>query len=200
MASIRRHFTHLLVGVGLSFAAMAPALAAPPTDADVNRLLSASRAQTIIDSMLPQIEKLQRQQFEHYASQRQLTADERAKMERIQQRTSQVFREELSWQKMRPMYLELYKQSFSKEDVLAMAEFYESSAGQSLLDKTPALMQNAVVTMQARLQPMLERLDRELSAIVNEPPASMQAPVVDVPEPRPVDLVTPPKAGGKTKP
>lgn len=198
MASIRRHFTHLLLGVSLSFAAMAPALAAPPTDADVNRLLAASRAQSILDSMLPQIDKLQREQFEQYASKRQLTADERAKMERIQQRTSQVFREELSWQKMRPMYLDLYKQTFSKEDVLAMAEFYESPAGQSLLDKMPVLMQNVMVAVQTRLQPMLERLERELSTIVNEPP--MQAPVVDVPEPRPVDLVTPPKAGGKAKP
>ncbi|NHN23195.1 hypothetical protein G6046_19960, partial [Bacillus amyloliquefaciens] len=33
--------------------ASVPALAAPPTDGDINRLLSASRAQSMIDTMLP---------------------------------------------------------------------------------------------------------------------------------------------------
>ncbi|WP_251268746.1 DUF2059 domain-containing protein, partial [Enterobacter hormaechei] len=84
---------------------------------------------------------------------------------RIQARTSQTLRQALSWQQLRPMYVDLYKKTFSKEDVLAMAEFYESAAGQSLLDKTPALMQNVMVAIQARMQPLFADLQKDLEAI-----------------------------------
>jgi hypothetical protein len=47
----------LLLAVALATAAAAPVLAAPPSDADVNRLLAASRAQTMLDGMLPQMER-----------------------------------------------------------------------------------------------------------------------------------------------
>lgn len=164
--SRRLHRTALLLALAL---VSVPALAAPPTDGDINRLLSASRAQAMLDSMLPQIETMQRQQFEQVTQQRQLTPQQQEQLQRIQARTAQTLRQALSWQQLRPMYVDLYKQTFSKEDVLAMAEFYESSAGQSLLDKTPALMQNVMVAIQARMQPLFADLQKDLETIVNEP-------------------------------
>lgn len=157
----------------VALAAAAPlALAAPPSDADVNRLLSASRAQNMLDTMLPQIEAMQRQQFDQIAAQRPLSAEQKDKLERIQARTRETLRQALSWSQMRPLYVDLYKQSFSREDVLAMAEFYESPAGQSLLDKTPALMQNLMVAIQTRMQPLFVTLQKDLDAIANEPAAA----------------------------
>lgn len=153
----------------LGLAATTPALATPPSDADINRLLAASRAQSLLDGMLPQLESMQRQQFEQIARQRQLDAQQTEQLQRMEQRTTATIRKALSWQELRPMYVDLYKKSFSKEDVLAMAEFYESSAGQSLLDKTPALMQNVMVAIQARMQPLFADLQKDLEAIVNEP-------------------------------
>ncbi len=70
--------------------ASVPALAAPPTDGDINRLLSASRAQSMIDTMLPQIEAMQQQQFQQVAAQRQLNAQQQEQLKRIQARTSQT--------------------------------------------------------------------------------------------------------------
>jgi len=55
--------------------------------------------------------------------------------------------------------------------VVAMAEFYESSAGQGLLDKTPGLMQEVMVAMQARMQPLMADLASDIDRIVNETPA-----------------------------
>lgn len=165
----RRDLTRFTLALALGLAAIAPALAAPPSDADINRLLAASRAQSMLDTMLPQIEAMQRQQFQQVAQQRQLDATQQAQLQRIEQRTSQTVRQALSWKELRPMYVDLYKQTFSKEDVLAMAEFYESSAGQSLLDKTPALMQNVMVAIQAKMQPLFVDLQKDLEAIVNEP-------------------------------
>jgi len=167
----RRGLTRFGLALALGLAVITPALAAPPSDADINRLLAASRAQSMLDTMLPQIEAMQRQQFAQVAAQRQLDPARQEQLQRIEQRTSQTIRQALSWKELRPMYVDLYKKSFSKEDVLAMAEFYESSAGQSLLDKTPALMQNVMVAIQTKMQPLFVDLQKDLEAIVNEEPA-----------------------------
>lgn len=168
MIRFSRHLPRAALLLALALASL-PALAAPPSDGDINRLLSASRAQTMLDSMLPQIEAMQRQQFGQITQQRQLSPLQQKQLQRIQVRTGQTLKQALSWQQLRPMYVDLYKQTFSKEDVLAMAEFYESSAGQSLLDKTPALMQNVMVAIQTRMQPLFVDLQKDLETIVNEP-------------------------------
>ncbi|WP_407464927.1 DUF2059 domain-containing protein [Xanthomonas campestris] len=171
--SASRHARRLLVLLVLALAAPA-AWAQAPSDADVNRLLAASRAQTMLDTMLPQIEAMQQQQFAQLTAQRQLDADQQAQLQRIQDRTRQTVRKALSWSELRPMYVDLYKRSFSREDVIAMAEFYESSAGQSLLDKTPALTQNLMGAIQQKMLPLFTDLQKDLEKIVNEPPAAQK--------------------------
>ncbi|MCC5097966.1 DUF2059 domain-containing protein [Xanthomonas campestris] len=171
--SARRHARRLLVLLVLALAAPV-AWAQAPSDADVNRLLAASRAQTMLDTMLPQIEAMQQQQFAQLTAQRQLDADQQAQLQRIQDRTRQTMRKALSWSELRPMYVDLYKRSFSREDVIAMAEFYESSAGQSLLDKTPALTQNLMGAIQQKMLPLFTDLQKDLEKIVNEPAAAQK--------------------------
>jgi len=167
----RRWPQRLLLAALLALAA-GPALAEPPSDGDVNRLLSASRAQNMLDSMLPQIEAMQRQQFAQLTAQRPLDAAQQQKVQQIQERTQATVRKALSWQEMRPLYVNLYKQSFSKQDVLAMAEFYESPAGQSMLDKTPQLMQNLMGAIQQKITPLFADLQKDLEQTVKTPPAA----------------------------
>ncbi|WP_065469675.1 DUF2059 domain-containing protein [Xanthomonas bromi] len=166
--AVRSLARRLLLAALLAVAAPA-ALAQAPSDADINRLLAASRAQTMLDTMLPQIEAMQQQQFAQLTAQRQLDAEQQAQLQRIQERTRQTVRKALSWSELRPMYVDIYKRSFSREDVLAMAEFYESSAGQSLLDKTPALTQNLMGAIQQKMLPLFADLQKDLEKIVNEP-------------------------------
>ncbi len=144
------------------------AWAAPPSDAQVERLLKASRAQGMLDAVLPQMEALQRQQFQQFATDRALTPGQQAEAARIQQRTTQILRESLAWEQMRPLYIDAYQQTFSAQDVTALTKFYESAAGKSLLDKTPALMQNLTRAMQQKVEPMLESLKTELDSVATE--------------------------------
>ncbi|AXI82629.1 DUF2059 domain-containing protein [Xylella taiwanensis] len=149
--------------------AMPLATAAPPSDADVNRLLSASRAQSVLDSMLPQIEAMQQKQFDQIAAGHTLNTAQKAKLAQIHERTKQAIRKTLSWSELQPLYTDLYKRSFSREDVIAMAEFYESPAGQTLLDKTPALMQNLMVAIQKKMAPLMDDLLQDFDQIANTP-------------------------------
>ena len=152
------------------------AIAAPPTDAELDRLLKASRAESMLKAILPQMEEMQRQQFEQITGGKDLSAEQKADVERIQSRTSEIVRKTLAWDQMRPLYIEVYKQTFSGEDVRAMAKFYESPAGKNLLDKTPALMQNLMGAVQKKIVPMMEELQTELKESTKETPAPEVTP------------------------
>jgi hypothetical protein len=153
-----------------ALALLLPALAwaAPPSDKQVERLLEASRAQGMLDAVLPQMEALQRQQFQQFETDRGLTPAQQAEAARIQQRTTQIMRESLNWEQMRPLYIDAYQKTFTAQDVTALTKFYESAAGKSLLDKTPVLMQNLMLAMQQKVEPMLDALKTELDGVATE--------------------------------
>jgi uncharacterized protein len=165
-----RLFPRLMVAACLALSAAA-ALAAPPSDADIERLLKASRAESMLGAILPQMEEMQRQQFEQITSGKDLSAEQKAEVQRIQSRTNEIVRKALAWEEMRPLYIDVYKQTFSAEDVRAMAKFYESPAGKNLLDKTPLLMQNLMGAIQKKVIPMMEELQTELKESTKEAPA-----------------------------
>ena len=145
------------------------ALAAPPTDADINRLLAASRAQAMLVNMQQQMQTMQNQQFQQLLANPALNATQRQQIEQISRSTQEVMRQTMAWPMLRKIYLEQYRQHFSREDVLAMAEFYESDAGQRMLDKTPDLMAGTMAAIQQQLAPEMARLQRELEAVVSQP-------------------------------
>ena len=157
----------LLVGASLALCA-ASAFAAPPSDADIERLLKASRAESMLNAILPQMEALQRQQFDQLTAGKPLSVEQNAEVDRIQSRTNEIVRASLAWEEMRPLYVDVYKKTFTSEEVKAMAKFYESPAGKSLLDKTPLLMQNLMLAIQQKMIPMLEALQAELKTVAEE--------------------------------
>ncbi|MEP6908219.1 MAG: DUF2059 domain-containing protein [Pseudoxanthomonas sp.] len=152
------------------------ALAAPPSDADIERLLKASRAESMLNAILPQMEEMQRQQFAQITAGKDLTAEQKTEVDRIQARTSEIVRKTLAWDQMRPLYVDVYKKTFTSEDVKSISKFYESPAGRNLLDKTPALMQNLMVAIQQKVIPMIEELQTELKESTKPMPAPEVTP------------------------
>lgn len=170
----------LLLALLLAFLAL-PVIASEPTDADIERLLKASRAESMLNQLLPQMEAMQQQQFNQLMEGKELTGAQKAEIELIQAKTAEIMRKALSWDEMRPLYIDVYKKSFSRADIQATTKFYESRAGQSLLDKTPGLMQNLMQAVQAKMVPLFEELEKEIRSASGEAPAEPQAPARDTP-------------------
>lgn len=142
------------------------ALAAPASDAEINRLLSASRAQAMLATVLPQMQSSQQQQFARVLAHPGLSATQRQQVQALSERTQQMLVQNMAWSQLRPIYLAQYREHFSREDVLAMAEFYESDAGQRMLDKTPELMAGTMAGIERHLAPQMQQLRRELETII----------------------------------
>lgn len=162
-------------------------LASPPllaqqaaSDQDIERLLQASRAQSLLANLLPQVDANQRQQFDRITAGKTLTPEQQTQLDSIQSRTTDTLHQALSWEQVKPLYTDVYRQNFSREDILAITKFYESDAGQHLLDKNPVIMQGLTQAIQQKAGPSLAALETELQQVVDAPPP---APPVSPPEP-----------------
>lgn len=142
----------------------APAHAQGADDARIDRLLEVTRSQQLIDSMLPQLEASQQQMFEQLTAGRTVSADQQASMERIRTRSNAAMRQVLAWDNLEPIYRDLYRETFSAEDIDAMLAFYESPTGQRVLDKMPLLMEKSMVAMQRVVVPLLQQLEQDILA------------------------------------
>lgn len=171
--AVRRAVRMLLV---LALLLAGPALAAEPTDADIDRLLQASRAESLLAGVVPQMEAVQQQEFDKHFAGKEMTEEQKAEVARIQAKTQEIVRKALSWEEMRPVYLDVYKKTYTREDVRAITKFYESPAGQRMLDKNPALMQNVMTAVQQKMVPMLEELQAEIRNIPVTPPPPASPP------------------------
>lgn len=85
----------------------------------------------------------------------------------------------ISWEKLKPAYLDLYASVYSESDVDGMVAFYRSSAGQHMIDKTPELLtasQKIVMDRMVAVQPQLQDMMKDLAAQVAaaHPEASKQ--------------------------
>ena len=56
---------------------------------------------------------------------------------------------ELAWGKLEPIYLRLYKETFTEEEIAGMLAFYKTPAGQAVIYKVPALRQKTALQIQA---------------------------------------------------
>src|SRR5690606_37919127 len=139
----------------------------PADDARIDRLLEVTRAREMLDATLPQIEASQQQMLAQMTAGRELDAAQRQRIDALLASSSSAVRKALSWENLAPVYRDIYRQTFTGEDIDAIIAFYESPAGQRMLEKMPALMQNTMTAMQRLIVPMLQQMERELAAEVS---------------------------------
>ncbi len=153
----------------LCLAAFAAPAQVRANDAQVDKLLEVMRARQTLDAMMPQVDALQRQAVAQATADKPLTPEQQAKLDRLLDKSAASVRRALSWEKMEPLYRDIYRQTFTAEDMDAMIGFYGSPAGQKLLDKMPQLMQNTMAGVQKLLAPMMDEMQRDLEAELQAP-------------------------------
>jgi hypothetical protein len=71
-----------------------------------------------------------------------------------------IMKEELSWDKLKDGFIQVYRDTFTQEEMDGIIAFYKSPAGQAFVDKQPALMKNTMALMQQRMGPMMQKIQQ----------------------------------------
>jgi hypothetical protein len=174
----------------LAALALQPAIAneTKPSEQSINRLFEVMHTSQLLDTYAAQIDTAMRASLREGPEWVQLNAEQQQILDDMSAELTSLVRHEISWESVRPMMVEVYRNTFSAHEVDEMVKFYQSPTGQAVIAKLPAAMTQAMQAMQqhvSALTPRLAQLHREtLSALkraqnraaqAQTPPPSAQA-------------------------
>lgn len=142
----------------LVLAVSTPVFAETPTDASLKELLVVSDVQGMMDKTLEQMDGYMKTAMLETLKGKEVTPEMQQQMESNSKKIAQIFKVEMGWDKMEPLFLDIYKKSFSQSDVDGMIQFYKTPAGQSVIQKMPLVMQNSMEVMQQRMTAIMPKI------------------------------------------
>lgn len=152
--------------------ACAPCIArsAPASEDSIREILRVTETRKLVESMVTQLDPMMKGLMQQVLG-RALTAEEQRVADSLTPKMSAMMKEELNWDTLEPIYVRIYKQSFSQDEVDGMLAFYKSAAGEALIKKMPMVMQQSMAAMQERIGPMMQKIQKA----VEETAAEIQA-------------------------
>jgi hypothetical protein len=155
-------FIALLSGFGSALATQNP----PPTDASIHVLLQATQAHKTLDAMVHQMDTMMRKSVPEAIQGQPLDAGAQKIVDGMMRQLNTLLKQQISWDKMEPMYISLYRKTFTQKEIDDMLIFYRSPSGRSMIEKMPALVAESMQTAQSRmttLVPQLQQVSQDTS-------------------------------------
>ena len=153
-------------------ATLATAQAAPPSEASIEALLTVTKAERLLDGMYANIEQMMRQSMQAAVQGQTLSDEQRRVLDAAPARLAKVMREELSYASLKPLYVGIYRESFTQDEVDGLLAFYRSPAGVAMIEKMPLVMQKSMVGVQQRMGPIMDKLRQAMEAAVADAKAA----------------------------
>ena len=160
----------LLTVIILGLAVMSSTVqAAPPSSAQIERLLQVMEAQKIVDQMIPAMMQQSRMMVDQNLAKSDTSEADKARANQVMASQEASLRAMLSWTNLKPVYLRVYSDTLSAEEVLAMTRFYESPEGRSVMQKMPQILQRTMVELQPLAQSAMEKMMADLETEMAPP-------------------------------
>lgn len=135
------------------------ALAAAPTDASLEQLMEVTRVRELMASMQAPIEQNIRASAAIALKGKSLTAAQQQELEVVLQKVAAIVRSEVSYDKLKPTYLKIYRESLDQAEVDGMIAFYKTPPGQAVILKMPVIAQKSMGAVQEMLGSLMPRLE-----------------------------------------
>jgi hypothetical protein len=147
---------------------------AAPSEASIKQLLELAQAQKLIDSVMKQMDGLMTQTIAQATQGKEIPAKVQKDIDKQQAELTLFTKELLDWSKLEPMYVRIYQKTFTQPEVDGMIAFYKTPAGQAVVSKMPAAMQNTMDEVQQMLGPVMQKMQRMQQDVVAEMKAANQ--------------------------
>ncbi|WP_234083722.1 DUF2059 domain-containing protein [Azonexus sp. R2A61] len=140
------------------------AFAEPASEASIRQLLEVTQARELIDGMHTQIDAMTNAGIDQALAGKTPSDGEQQAIDNMKRKIGLLMRDELAWQRMEPIYLRLYRETLSEDEVVGMLDFYRTPAGQAMIRKMPLLMQKLMPELQgmmATMMPKMQKIQRD---------------------------------------
>lgn len=96
-----------------------------------------------------------------------------AKQEKFRQAMAQldtIVREEMNWEKIKPQYVRIYAETFTRQEIDDLTAFYQTPSGKAFISKQPELTRKTSALSQEKMNVMMNRLARVMQEIMADKP------------------------------
>lgn len=143
------------------------AQAAPASTESIEQLLATAQVEKLVDSMQAQMDGMMKSVAQQALDAKKLSPEDRrkteAKMNEVFAKIVPVLKSELSWSRLKDMYVQIYRESLTQEEVDGLIAFYGTPAGKALLEKMPVIMQKSMTSMQQRMAPVMQEMEKAMA-------------------------------------
>jgi hypothetical protein len=91
-----------------------------------------------------------------------LTPDQLKKAQDAQAVALDAIFKELTWESLKPDFVEIYSEVFTTEELTQLTEFYKTPIGQKLIEKMPELQAKSMQIMQTRMKTLLPAIQKAM--------------------------------------
>jgi len=160
-----------VLAVLLAFSIPAFSQSPSASEASIRELLAVTDARNLVEGLWGQIEDLMEKAMKDAVGDKPVSAKQEEIMAEMRKESVALLREEMSWEKLEPMYIRMYAQTFTQAELDGMIEFYKSDAGRAMTAKMPKLTQ---VVMQDVMQ-IMQGVTPKLRALTEKHVARLKA-------------------------
>ncbi len=131
----------------------------PSKEAKISQVLALMKAEALTDQVF---ERMKTETASMSAA--NATEKERAHAQEIQAKIMDLVKDRMSWEKMRPVYVKMYSETFTDEEIDGMLAFYQSPAGRAMLEKMPQLVSKIMALAQSQMAGLMPEIERLIKA------------------------------------
>ena len=144
------------------------AMAEPASESSIKQLLQVTQSQKLVDGMRGQFDSLMNNSITQALNGKTPNAKQKQAIDNMKNKMLTLMQGELAWAKMEPLYIRLYRESFTEEEVAGMLAFYKTPAGQAVILKTPALMQRTMLDLQKKIADIAPKMEKIQESFATE--------------------------------
>jgi uncharacterized protein len=142
--------------------------ALPASQESVEALLTITKTESMMDSMYGGVEQAMRQGMKESLQGKPVSAEQQRMLDAVPPKFMAVMRQEFNWSKMKPLYVQLYRETFEQEEIDGLVAFYKSSAGQAFVNKMPVVMQKSITIAQSQMQALMPKIKEAIDSAIAE--------------------------------
>lgn len=97
-----------------------------------------------------------------------MSEEQKAEARRAMQASMDATLKRFSWARIKPMFVDVYAEVFTPEEIQGLIDFYESPLGRAFLAKQPQLTAATMERMQDMMQEIMPELQRDVEEALRE--------------------------------
>lgn len=141
----------------------------------IEKLLVVTQTEKVMETMFQNMDSLIKSTMNQSFQKQNMSAEGRKIMDAFMERMILIMKDEMSWERLKPLYIQIYSETFTQEEIDDLLAFYASQTGQAFVEKMPVVMQKTMAHTQARMGPMMQRIQAEMKKTIAEVAAANAA-------------------------